>query len=194
MKIPVPTPGLRAAGFVLAFLVQGGLVGAMIADRASILAGGREVRLPVVPVDPRDLFRGDYVVLSYPISRLELATLAHADETERGDTVYVSLVPDGAGWRATGLHAKRPKDGLVLQAQVTFRAKPTTGPCPKPCGAVTLAYGLEKFFVPEGKGRAIEDQRNAQKVEVDAAVAADGRAVLKRLIVDGAVRFEDALL
>jgi uncharacterized membrane-anchored protein len=148
----------------------------------------------VVPVDPRDLFRGDYVVLSYPFSRLELATLAHADDAERGDTVYVSLAPDGAGWRAVGLHAKRPAGDLVLQAQVTYRTRPTSGPCAKPCGSVTLAYGLEKFFVPEGRGREVEEERNKLKVEVDAAVASDGRAVLKRLIVDGVVRFEDTLL
>ena len=29
-----------------------------------------EIQLAVVPVDPRDLLRGDYVILSYPISRM----------------------------------------------------------------------------------------------------------------------------
>lgn len=194
MRSAARSPRLAAAGFLLAFLIQAGFVSAMVADRAAILARGQEVRLPVVPVDPRDLFRGDYVVLSYPFSRVELAKLDHADEVERGQSAYLSLVRDGTGWRATGLHVRRPAGGLVLQAQVTSRSRPTTGTCERPCGAVQLAFGLERFFVPEGKGRAIELERDKMKVEVDAAVASDGRAVLRRLVVDGAVRFEDTLL
>lgn len=192
MRISSPSPRLAAAGFLLAFLVQAGLVSAMVADRATILSRGREVRLPVVPVDPRDLFRGDYVVLSYPFSSLELAKLDRSDPVKDGQTVFVTLVRDGEAWRAARLSAAHPGDGLVLQARVTARygMKPD---CPA-CGSVTLAYGLEKFFVPEGKGRAVERERDKMKVEVDAAVSSDGRAVLRRLIVDGVPRFEDTLL
>ena len=50
---------------------QTAALGYMIESRASILRSGRDVLLKTVPVDPRDLLRGDYVILSYDISRLQ---------------------------------------------------------------------------------------------------------------------------
>ena len=42
----------------------------MIALRAIPLLTGQTVLVKVVPVDPRELFRGDYVQLSYDFSRV----------------------------------------------------------------------------------------------------------------------------
>ena len=39
----------------------------MVIDRVRLLTSGREITLPIVPVDPRDLFRGEYVRLGYDI-------------------------------------------------------------------------------------------------------------------------------
>jgi uncharacterized membrane-anchored protein len=60
-----------------------------------------------------------------------------------------------------------------------------------------VAYGLEKYFVPQGGGRAIElaqvrtgpDRRS--RVTVVAAVAPDGRAAIKRLLIDGQVLYAE---
>ena len=51
--------GFGRIGLFLAFLLQAGLLAWMLADRVMLLKNGREIRLQVVPVDPRDLFRGD---------------------------------------------------------------------------------------------------------------------------------------
>jgi hypothetical protein len=53
---------------LLLALVQTGFLGWMIVGRAAVLRDGREVLLKVEPVDPRDLLRGDYVILNYEIS------------------------------------------------------------------------------------------------------------------------------
>ena len=58
--------------YILAALVLCGLILAMVVQRAAILRSGQEVRLEVVPVDPRDLFRGDYVVLGYRIGTVDM--------------------------------------------------------------------------------------------------------------------------
>jgi uncharacterized membrane-anchored protein len=179
-------------GFLAAFLVQSGLLFALAADRALIALTGEVIRLNVVPVDPRDLFRGDYVILAYDISSLTTADLARVDPVSTGETVYVSLTRDGAAWRASGAHAARPPAGLFLRGQVTARSDDRSG-CEAPCGTLRVSYGIERFFVPEGEGKAIEAMRNDRRVEVDVAVAQDGRAVLKRLIGDGTVRFDDRL-
>jgi uncharacterized membrane-anchored protein len=56
--------------FGVAALVQIALLTLMIIDRVQILRDGTEVTLQTRPVDPRDLLRGDYVVLRYDISQL----------------------------------------------------------------------------------------------------------------------------
>ena len=61
----------RVPKFVLfgaAGLIQIGLIGLMVTDRAEILRAGRDVTLLTRPLDPRDFLRGDYVVLGYDIS------------------------------------------------------------------------------------------------------------------------------
>ena len=52
-------------------VLQSAVLGWMLWDRISLLRDGQAILLDVEPVDPRDLFRGDYVILSYPISRMK---------------------------------------------------------------------------------------------------------------------------
>src|ERR1035441_4815613 len=61
------------------------------------LAGGRVVLLETRPVDPRDLLRGDYVILSYKISDVALSLFSPAltNGLAPGETVYVALEPRG---------------------------------------------------------------------------------------------------
>jgi uncharacterized membrane-anchored protein len=182
-------------GFLVAFLVQAGLLGWLVADRALLLKNGKEVRLSVVPVDPRDLLRGDYVVLAYPISQLSAGALAGDDEFSTGDTIYVALERSGEEWYAVSLHGRRPESGLFLRGTVNDRFSLTgcTEAAPE-CLQYRVDYNLERFFVPEGTGRELESLRNDQRMSVDIAVADDGRAALKRLLVDGAVRYAEKLL
>ena len=58
----------------------------MVVDRTLLLKNGREIVLPIVPVDPRDLFRGEYVRLGYDISTVPAMLLsgpAHPRATRR---------------------------------------------------------------------------------------------------------------
>ena len=178
----------------VAFLVQAGLVGWLVADRALLLKNGHEVRLAVVPVDPRDLLLGDYVVLSYAISRLDIGQLAGDDAFAEGDAIYVTLAQaDGQTWQATAVTHAPPASGTWIRGTVTDIR--TAGPdCTEGCKTYGAAYDIEKFFVPEGTGRELESLRNDQRLAVDVAVAADGRAALKRLLVDGTPRYEEPLL
>lgn len=185
----------RALGFLAAFLVQTALLAWLVGDRALLLANGREIRLAAVPVDPRDLLRGDYVVLAYDVSRLDAATLEGDDDFVVGEAIYVSLAPDGEVWRAVGLHRAEPEDGgPFIRGRVTSETLPSAA-CPEEdCSQYRVDYGLERFFVPEGEGTALETLREDERLSVDVAVGSDGRAALKRLRVDGAVRFEEPLL
>lgn len=177
--------------FAAMLLLCGGLL-ALVESRAAILRSGTEVRLRTVPVDPRDLFRGDYVVLAYPMS-IVAAAPGEAKGLRRGDTVYVTLARDAEGFsQARAVAAARPAPGegeVVIAGRVL-----STGACAlnesgqADCGAgagrLRVAYGLESYFVPQGEGRRIETVSKA-RIEVVAAVAPDGTAAIKRLLIDG---------
>lgn len=59
---------LGAVGFQVIVLA------AMIGLRLTPLLTGDTILVRVAPVDPRDLFRGDHVVLAYEFSRVPAAT------------------------------------------------------------------------------------------------------------------------
>jgi uncharacterized membrane-anchored protein len=173
-----------------ATLLLGLVLVALVEQRARILRGGTEIRLKTEPVDPRDLFRGDYVVLAYPISRVEVDTAARP-AFRRGERVFVSLERDEQGFAtATGVTRERPAGGAVVIAgrvvstsACAFNAEGRPD-CSGRRGRLRIAYGLESYFVPQGEGRAIETTDRA-RVEVVAAVSPSGEAAIKRLLIDG---------
>jgi len=180
-------------GLLAAFLLQTMLLAWLIVDRAMLLSGGKEISLKVVPVDPRDFFRGDYVVLAYEISRLNQFELDGDSDFENGDSIYVSLEPDGDSWRAHEIFHEKPSIGLFLRGTVK-RRRGGNGDCEGArCRVLTVEYGLERFFVPEGEGWELEALRNDQKMSVVASVGENGRSALKRLLIDNQVRYEENL-
>lgn len=185
-KVPLLWRALATALLLVLVLL------ALVEQRARILRGGTEIRLKTVPVDPRDLFRGDYVVLSYPISTVQADT-AGKTAFERGERVYVSLGRDEQGFaKATGVSRDWPKagDGTVVIAgrviSTSACATNTNGDfdCSGQRNRLRIAYGLESYFVPQGEGRAIETTDKA-RIEVVAAVSSSGEAAIKRLLIDG---------
>jgi len=156
---------LRLA-FAAVLILQIGLLLTIIVPKERTLATGEEVVLQTVPVDPRDLFRGDYVNLRYTISTREGYRGFAA-----GDRVYVGLAQQGDIWDAVSA-SHSPPDGLYIKGRVT-RAWRT---------GLDVEYGIESYFVPEGSGHIIE---RARDVKGRAAIDSSGNAVIKGLLVDG---------
>lgn len=180
-------------GVLLAFVLQVGLLAWLIADRAMLLRSGQEIRLTVVPIDPHDLFRGDYVTLNYAISTLDTQALAGDDVFEIGKPIYVSLSNDSGDWKATSLSVNPPAAGTYITGTVRDTSNGAGCASASGCPIYFVDYNLEKFFVPEGTGRELENLRSEQRVSVDVAVGSGGRAALKRLLVDGTPRYEENL-
>jgi uncharacterized membrane-anchored protein len=132
------------------------------------------------------------VILSYEISRLRWNPAEGGRPLAVDQTVYVALRQENGNWRAGAIHDRPPQSGLFLKGKIEGVRQDENG-CLSPCRIYRVTYNLEQFFVPEGKGRALEQLRNDQRLEVDIAVGRDGRAALKRLLVDGAARHEDPL-
>src|SRR6185436_12695160 len=77
-------------------LAQTGVLAAMVIDRVRLLTSGREIALPIVPVDPRDLFRGEYVRLGYEVGRVP-ARLLEGPRPRLNAPFYVVLEKNSEG-------------------------------------------------------------------------------------------------
>jgi len=184
--------------YALAALVLCGLILVIVVQRAGILRSGQEVRLETAPVDPRDLFRGDYVVLDYRIGTVSVPSNV-TTSFRREQRVFVTLRSDESGKaKAVAIAAEQPAvtgNDIVIAGFVT-----ATSACPlndagvRDCKlgtrAVGVRYGLESYFVPEGEGKKIELTPRA-RVEVVAAVAPSGQAAIKRLLIDGVPIYDE---
>lgn len=184
--------------YIIAALVLCGLILAIVVQRAGILRSGQEVRLEIAPVDPRDLFRGDYVILVYRIGTVEIPKDVTAPFT-RGQRVFVTLRPDASNKsKAVAVATERPAVSgadVVISGIVTV---PSTCPlgeaglsdCKRGTNAVGVRYGLESYFVPEGEGKKIELLPRA-RLEVVAAVSPSGQSAIKRLLIDGVPVYDE---
>lgn len=161
--------------------VQIGFLATMIASRAAILRNGQMVTLEVRPVDPRDLLRGDYVVLAYNISVLPRELFAEPPpETIDGEhDIYVRLEEGEDGiWSPVAASIDNPPEPEPMKGQIDIRGSAD----PSWWGdaeAVRIRYGIERFYVPEGEGRAIEEDMRERKFRMRVAVAEDGTAQIK---------------
>jgi uncharacterized membrane-anchored protein len=149
----------------------------MIGLRALPLLTGKTVLVRVQPVDPRDLFRGDYVILSYPFSRTSPETIDGLSGNERmrkldGRTVYVPLVPDSipGHWRADKATVVKPAGGLFLRGQMERYG--------------SVKFGIESYYVQEGTGRGYEQAIRNRKLSAELAVTSSGQAALRGLKIE----------
>src|SRR3990172_12283844 len=127
----------RKAFFAFAVFFQFAVLLFMIFFYQSLVVGGTDVVLKTVPVDPRDLLRGQYVALRYDISTLDYSLFIHGDLPHPGDNVYVSLVNSGTYWRPVSASKKLPQSGVFLRGEVIESSG----------GRIAVVYGIESYFV-----------------------------------------------
>jgi uncharacterized membrane-anchored protein len=164
-------------------IVQTAVLGHMIWNRYTLLSTGREIVAEVIPVDPRDLFRGDYVILGYGFGQAQNVSLPAGTRT--GHVVYTTLKKaDGTKWETAAVTGEYPKspdaETVVLKGRVTHVYE-------DPARGLTggIRYGIESYFVPEGTGRDLEQQVRNHKIDAVLAIGSDGEAAIKGLIIDG---------
>jgi uncharacterized membrane-anchored protein len=176
---------MRRVLLIIAIVLQILVLLFMAGKREYVAATGTVVHLRTAPIDPRDVFRGDYVRLRYEASVVPLARMS-ADVAEKikkhssGDTVFASLA-NGEGGLAevTSLSTIRPESGLFLKGRL---AQPWQFGIVLP-NAAAVEYGIEAYYVQQGKGIEIEKQQGTRAtiqtpLEMEVAVGADGTAVI----------------
>ena len=139
-----------------------------------ILMFGEEVRLATVPFDPRDLFRGDYVALRFAVEEIPLASFdvvsggraasrgtggPEPAEMKLAKDWYVSLNRDASGiFSPEGVGTSPPVGRPYLRG--TFRAASGGS-----VARLDFGPGLERFYLRENTGRALEDAARKGRIE-----------------------------
>ncbi|MBY3049026.1 MULTISPECIES: GDYXXLXY domain-containing protein [Rhizobium] len=183
-------------GYLLSAFIVAGLqtliLGTIIQSRASILRDGAEVLLKTAPVDPRDFLRGDYVVLNYAISLVPVQTIAGGIPAEPGElTLWVRLRRQQDGfWTVieSSFKALPPQPETVV-----LRSLPFYSSGPSVVDNILVEYGIERYYVPEGEGKPIEEARNDGNVAIAVRVSPDGSAQIRSLLVDGKPVYDEPL-
>jgi uncharacterized membrane-anchored protein len=163
----IQRPGVFVA-VAAQFLVLCGMILMQMIPHVS----GTTVWLKVVPVDPRDMFKGDYVILSYRMSQSSNAAgWVSSDDVPAGTPVYVTLVPDD--------------DGIHHRADQYLKEPPTSGLYIKGTRQAwnRIEYGIESFYVQAGTGLDYEQAARTGTLSAEVAIGGDGQAGLKRLQV-----------
>jgi len=156
----------------------------MAGEREWIFRTGHVAYLRTAPVDPRDLFRGDFVRLLYEVNSVQRddapVRAARKAEVPRHEVVYTRLRPAGEGlYEAAGASATQPSAGLFLRGRTedSWRAG-------RRRGGAFVKYGIEQLFVEQGRGKTIERRRGVRDglqvpMEIEVAIAASGKAVIR---------------
>lgn len=166
----------------LVALIQTVALASMVYGRVVLLRDGREIVAEVIPVDPRDLFRGDYVILGYAFGRGQIPV---PEGTSQGDKIYVTLKETAPEqWEVVGASAvyETPADAsqVVLKGVVDYVYRSPNEPA-----RASVRYGIESYFVPEGTGRELEKKVLEKKISAVLAVGSSGDVAIKALVVDG---------
>lgn len=111
-----------------------------------ILNTGREVLLKTLPVDPRDILMGDYVILNYEIAQVRPYRLE--GDVKLGKDVYVILTTDRNNVaQIKDMSYNKPSKPYI---KGKIAGCDTTVPFYK--NGTCIKYGIESYYVKEGTG------------------------------------------
>ncbi|WP_173916979.1 GDYXXLXY domain-containing protein [Halobacillus sp. Marseille-Q1614] len=112
------------------------------------------ILLETEPVDPRDPFYGDYVALHYSIEQVPEEKWKSKKQPERGDIVYLLIEEKKGGLyelvSASDQKLSPNENQEELQAKFDWHLEQE--------GIYQVNVGLDRYFVEEGTGQAIERQ------------------------------------
>lgn len=175
---PVRESALLIAAAVFQLLILAGMIAAATTARH----GADRILVQVIPLDPRDMFRGEYVTLSYAFSQVPAEgveglpgpyTTDNQDEWQ-GRAVFVPLTPiEGREDRYTsGPPSVTPPPNGVPFLQGTLETPSE------------IDYGIETFYVQEGGGPPYEEAARERKLWAELAVSRHGHAGVTGLVID----------
>ncbi|KXZ38949.1 Uncharacterized membrane-anchored protein [Alkalithermobacter thermoalcaliphilus JW-YL-7 = DSM 7308] len=135
---------------------------------------GYEILIQTEPYDPKDVFRGDYVVLNYKINQVEIEKLPEEfiNATEdnwykfRGKKLYAVVKKDGQFYDVDYVTFEKPKGKLFLNCRYEYPIWDfESGKENVTLKGAFLSYNLDRFFVRENTGKTFEDMARTSKLK-----------------------------
>ncbi len=176
-------------GALIAAVLQTGALGKIIYDRAELIRNGTEVVLQSGMVDPRDLFRGHYVVLNLTIGRLASTDVKVDGEFEFKEPVYVSLKKgENEFWEADTLYAEYPSDisAPVIRGEYNSR-NVLVGSNQNH----QIRFPIDRFFAEKSHAKDLEKVRRDRNLGVVIALDEKGNAAIKGISVEGELIYNE---
>jgi uncharacterized membrane-anchored protein len=163
----------RRIALLVIVCVQLALPLAMAGLAAADLAFGDEIRLKAQPVDPLDVFRGNYVVLSYDISRLQVTF-----DVQQGQRLCADLFQSAPGvYGARYAYDAPVEDGKTICGRARHDARGGQ--------SVGIEYGIETYYASAERAREIERSISRGQLYVVVDLDEDGDARIERLEIGG---------
>ncbi|MBO6543343.1 MAG: GDYXXLXY domain-containing protein [Alphaproteobacteria bacterium] len=187
-------------GITVAVLFQTAILSQMVLGQVRLLNSPIEAVLKTRPVDPRDIFRGDYVILNYEMEQLRSDQVEIADNLKTDQDIYIVLSLTSP--YATPLKVLASPPGQLEAGQAVIRGtlnwfdggeNPTTDTDCIDCKNLFINLPIDSYFVPEGTGTDIEEYRNERALGVIVALNEDGDAAIKGLMLDGRKVYDEPL-
>lgn len=151
----------RAKQLLLACLVPIGILIGMTVTPLYTLMTGEEVILRTIPVDPTDLFRGDYVVLRYEAEEIPSSLISKEVRTELDNggyetEVYVPLELKDGVHTPTEVLLTKPNSDLYLKGKFNYIG-PSWDSGIEGREVAYISYSLDKYFVEDNTGLDLEE-------------------------------------
>ena len=178
-------------------LLQTGALAVMVVERWWLIKSGREITLPIVPVDPRDLFRGEYVELGYDIGRIP-ARLLEGPPPPANTAFYVTLEKSQDGtWQPVKLTREGPQEASSAE-RIVLKGRTGSGRRIADANAANavnfVRYGIERYFVAQGEGPKLEALARDKKLAALIVIDGRGNAAIKGILIDGRLAYAEPLL
>lgn len=164
--------------FIISVLIPLLILAAMTVKPLMTLFWGQEIKIKTQPVDPVDLFRGDYVILNYEINDLNISQVPELNKVKAdlwdyekskkylNKRVYVTLKKADGVYTVESAGFAKPQGKLYLAGKISyfFNKPPVNGPSqPIEEGekvipdTARVEYQLDRYFLPENTGGELED-------------------------------------
>lgn len=181
---------------VCAILFQVLAVASIALSKEKIMLTGRQIILQSAPLDPRDIFKGDYVQLDYLFSTISYTRLEDTIKQQglrKGKKVYLTMELDEHGYgQEKALLLTPPVDEFYLAGYVKSHwpykgFKSDTEDKRKQRSLkhpVHVKFGIEKYFVEQGQGLIMEEIRGNRDsfqtpMLMKIAVSKKGEAIIR---------------
>lgn len=160
--------------FWLTLLIPVTLLFSMTIQPLSAMLDGEQITLETVPVDPKDLFYGDYVDLKLAIEEVDalivdpsLAQKIEEDPSHYGIPVYISLKPKGETWEAVKVSESVPATSPYLKGKLRPYNTSVNNDGKK---MFMIDYQMDRYYVKEGAGKELEELSRQGGVQVEVKV------------------------